>query len=184
MQADFQKFKRRPFFLPLLMPLVLLAAVIAAAIWLLDARSSTLFLLVRNAEVEQSLQANPGLNEYGKARAEALVQLLAQAKPGRAVDAVYVLESSPAQQTAAPLAARMGVAVNVIASGSWKPAWDDIRGNHAGEIVMLVASREQLQTLLGQISDQEWTIEEPDYGSVFVVSESRLNKPSIIRLRY
>jgi hypothetical protein len=97
---------------------------------------------------------------------------------------VYVLESSPAQQTAAPLAARMGVAVNVIASGSWKPAWDDIRGNHAGEIVMLVASREQLQTLLGQISDQEWTIEEPDYGSVFVVSESRLNKPSIIRLRY
>ncbi len=183
MQADFQKFKRRPFFLPLLMPLVLLAAVIAAAIWLLDARSSTLFVLVRNAEIEQSLQANPGLNEHGKARAEALVQLLAQAKPGRAVDAVYVLESAPAQQTAAPLAARMGVAVNV-ASGSWKSAWDDIRGNHAGEIVMLVASREQLQTLLGQISDQEWIIEEPDYGSVFVVNESRLSKSSIIRLRY
>jgi phosphohistidine phosphatase SixA len=184
MQADFQKLKRRPFFLPLLMPVALLALLIATAIWLLDARGSTVFVLVRHAEVEQSLAANPGLNELGKTRANGLLQLLAQAKPGRAVDAVYAIESLPAQQTAAPLAAKMGIAVNVIPAAEWNAQLSSIRDNHVGETVLVVASREQLQKLLHNINTQEWLIDEPDYGSVFVLSESRLSKSSVIRLRY
>ncbi|MGD9842041.1 MAG: hypothetical protein AB7F79_11765 [Steroidobacteraceae bacterium] len=184
MQADFRKFKRRPFFLPLLMPVALLAVVVAAAIWLLDARVSTVVVLVRNAEVEQSLVANPGLNELGKARANALLQLLERAKPGRAVDAVYAIESVPAQQTAAPLAAKMGIAVNVLATGGSTSQLSHIRDNHAGEVVLVVASRDKLLALLHEVGDQDWLIDELDYGSIFVVTQSRLSKPAVIRLKY
>jgi hypothetical protein len=184
MKADFRKLKRRPFFLPLLMPVALLAVVITVAIWLLDARASTVLVLVRNAEIEQSLTANPGLNELGKARANGLLQFLVQAKPGRAVDAIYAIESLPAQQTVAPLAAKMGVAVNVLAAGDLYAQLKNIRDNHAGEVVLVVASREKLLDLLHEISSHDWSLDELDYGSVFVMSQSRLSKTTIIRLHY
>jgi hypothetical protein len=184
MQPDFIKLKRRPFFLPLLMPLALLGVVVAAAIWLLDARNSTVFILVRNAEVEQSLAANPGLSEFGKARANSLVQFLAQAKPGRAVDGVYAIETLPAQQTAAPLGAKMGVPVNVLAVGGSNSRLGDIRDSHAGEVVVVVATREKLLQLIGEVSPQDWLIDDMDYGSIFIVNVSRLSKPSILRLHY
>ena len=184
MQPDFIKLKRRPFFLPLLMPLALLGVVVAAAIWLLDARNSTVFILVPNAEVEQSLAANPGLSEFGKARANSLVQFLAQSKPGRAVDGVYAIETLPAQQTAAPLGAKMGVPVNVLAVGGSNSRLSDIRDSHAGEVVVVVATREKLLQLIGEVSSQDWLIDDMDYGSIFIVNVSRLSKPSILRLHY
>ena len=184
MQTDFQKLKRRPFFVPLLMVLAWFALVAAAAVWLLDARVTTELVFVRHAEIEPGLQANPGLNEQGKARANGLLQLLANARPERGVDAVYAIEGSPSQQTAAPLAAKMGLAVNVVAIADWKTLLKKIRSDHVGEVVLVVADRQNLQTLLKDISDQDWPLDDTDYGSVFVVSESRLSKPAILRLRY
>lgn len=184
MQADIQKLRRRPFFLPLAMPIALLALVILASIWLLDARNNTVFILVRNAEVEQTLDVSPGLNEFGKDRARSLLDFLSQLKPGRSIDAVYAIESVPAQQTASPLASKMGVAINVLALGGANSHLSDIRDNHAGEVVLVVASREKIIGLLSEVSGQSWSIEEGDYASLFVVNQSRLSKSSVIRFKY
>lgn len=184
MKADFLKLRRRPFFLPLLMPLLLLALVILAAVWLLDARNTTVFILVRNAEVEQSLAPNPGLNEFGKARAVHLTEFLSRLKPEQAVDAIYAIQTVPAQETAAPLASKMGLAVNVLASVGSNSALSDLRDHHPGEVVLVVASREKLIELLSEVSPQRWNIEESSYGEVFVVNESRLSKSSVVRFDY
>jgi phosphohistidine phosphatase SixA len=184
MTADFQKLRRKPFFLPLLMPLVLFAAAVASGVWLLDARSSTTVVLVRHAEAERSLSANPGLSDIGRSRANQLVTLLENAKPERGVDAIYASDSALTQQTAAPVAARMGLAVNVVTDSNWKFLLPEMRDQHAGQVVLVVASREQLLDMLQNLTDQAWTVEEADFGSVFVVSQSRLSKPAVIRLRY
>src|ERR1700740_1164448 len=119
MRPNFRKMKRRPFWVPLLMPLSLLALVIGAAIWLLDARTSTVMIVVRHAELEQRETATPSLSAEGLQRAIRLHHLLAQTKPARGVDAVYVSEMPAAQQTANPLAESMGLAVNIVRAADW-----------------------------------------------------------------
>jgi hypothetical protein len=184
MQADLHSFKRRPFFVPLLMPLVLLAVVVAVSIWLLDARTSTVIILVRHAEQVQDAAANPRLSTEGQQRAANLQQLLARAKPERGVDAVYVAEGSAAQQTAAPLAESMGLAVNVVATADWEGLPGFIMRNHAGEVALVVGTRAGLLSLLKEHTVMEFALDDNDYGSVFVISRSRLSKPAVIRLRY
>jgi hypothetical protein len=184
MNADFLKLRRRPFLLPLLMPLVLFVLVVLAAVWLLDARNTTILILVRNAEVEQTLTPNPGLNEIGKARVAHLTEFLARLKPSRPLDAIYAIQTVPAQETAAPIASKMGLAVNVLALGGSNSRLSDLRDHHPGEVVLVVASRERMIELLSEVSQRQWNVDESNYGAVFVVHESRLSHPSVIRFDY
>lgn len=184
MQADFQRLKRRPFLVPLLMPLALLAVVIGASIWLLDARTSTVLILVRHAELEQATVANPRLSAAGVARAANLQRLLAQAKPERGVDAVYVSEDSPAQQTATPVAESMGLAVNVVAAADWDSLPNFIMRNHAGEVALVVGNQAAVLSILKSNTAADFALADDDYSSVFVISKSRLSKATVVRLRY
>jgi hypothetical protein len=187
MQADFQRLKRRPFLVPLLMPLALLAVVIVAALWLLDARNSTVLILVRHAEIEQRESANPRLSAAGQARAASLQPLLALAKPERGIDAVYVSEDSPSQQTAASLAQSMGLAVNVVSAAEWGSLPRFIERNHSGEVALVVANRNALLSILkssGTPQAGQIIVADDDFSSVFIVVRSRLSKTSVVRLRY
>jgi phosphohistidine phosphatase SixA len=184
MQSNFQRLKRRPFLVPLLMPLALLLLVIGAAIWLLDARTSTVLILVRHAELEQLEVATPKLSGAGIARALNLQLLLTKAKPERGIDAVYVSQDSPSQQTAAPLAQSMGLAVNVVAAPDWDAVSRFITRNHGGEVVLVVGTRAAMLSVLKHNGAANFTIDEEDYSSVLVISRSRLSKPTVVRLRY
>ena len=174
------------------MPLALLGLVIAAAVWLLDARTTTVMIVVRHAELEQrdtsTPPANPPLSAplgaAGQQRAQRLRDFLVQAKPDRGVDAVFVSEDSASQQTAAPLAQSMGLAVNVVGAANWSGLTGEIMRNHAGEVVLVVANRSALQALLKQTAMGEFAVDEADHGSVFVISRSRLSKPTTVRLHY
>ncbi len=184
MQADLHSLKRRPFLVPLLMPLALLGLVVAAAIWLLDARTSTVMILVLHAEQAQGAAANPGLSAEGLQRSVRLQQFLARARPERGVDAVYVAEGAAAQQTAAPLAQSMGLAVNVVASADWDRLPGFIMRNHASEVALIVGTRAGLLSMLKNSTAVDFTIDEHDYGSVFVIARSRLSKAAAVRLQY
>ncbi len=166
------------------MPLMLLCMVIFAALWLFDARTSTTIVLVRAAESEHASSASQQLSTAGMRRADALQQLLMRAKPERGVDVVYVSDDTPAQKTAAPLAATMGLAVNVVATADWNSLLGRIMRDHAGEVALIVSNRDSLMSILGGTGAGNFVLDETDYGSVFVIVRSRLSKPSVIRLRY
>ena len=59
MQRDLDKMRRRPFFFPLVLPVLLFIAVVLAAAWLFDARATTVVFVVRHAEVETPTDADP-----------------------------------------------------------------------------------------------------------------------------
>lgn len=184
MQTDFNRFRRKPFLAPLLMPLALLGVAVAIALWLFDARTTSVIIVVRHAETETGTTPSPELNAAGQQRAKALQQLLAQAKPNRGVDVVYVSEGTATQQTAAPLAASMGLAVNVVPNATWAELPRAIERDHAGEVVLVVATRDAMKALLSKVGGEAPVIDEQDYSAVFVISESRLSKSSMVRLRY
>ena len=46
MQRDLDKMRRRPFFFPLVLPVLFFIALVAAAAWLFDARATTVVFVV------------------------------------------------------------------------------------------------------------------------------------------
>jgi len=82
------------------------------------------------------------------------------------------------------LAESMGLAVNIVSAADWSKLPSVVMRNHAGEVVMIVADRAALNALLKQVATANFVVDEADYGSVFVISRSRLSKPTAVRLRY
>ena len=92
MQRDLDKMRRRPFLFPLVLPVLLFIAVMAAAAWLFDARATTVVFVVRHAEVENQADADPDLSVDGRERAARLAKMLSQARPVRGIDAIFASE--------------------------------------------------------------------------------------------
>lgn len=185
MQTELAKFKRRPFLLPLVMPVLLFIAVALFVVWILDARTGTVVVLAPHAETEMSLGADPGLNVYGRERAAKLARMLIS-PPGekRSVDAIYATESVSTQQTAMPIAENFGLAVNALSAGAWNNLPRKIRREHSGELVLVVGNAAALPAIVTALSDQPVTLQDNEYDSMFIVYFSPLSKPRLVRLRY
>ena len=186
MQTEFKRLKRRPFLVPLVLPLVLVALLAVMAIWVFDARATSIIIVVPNAETEvtQGNSNNPALSDAGQLRAKHLQQFLDKAKPNRGIDVVYVSEGLATQQTAAPVASNMGLAVNVIPNAMWPRLQHIISRDHSGEVILVVATADKIKTYLAQAGVGDVNIEPGDSSSVFVISRSSLSKKAMIRLRY
>jgi broad specificity phosphatase PhoE len=182
--ANFRKLRRRPLITPLLIPVVLLGLIVAAGVWALDARNSPVVIIVRHADVDSGAEANPPLNDAGRARALRLQTTLAHLNPNRGLDAIYVQENLRSQQTATPVADSMGLALNVMPQATLKGIKSIIRRNHAGETVLVVADRASVEALLAEYSDHVALPEEADFGALYVVTAARLSKPTVVRLQY
>ncbi len=184
MKSELLNLKRRPFLLPLLMPVAMLAVAVAAALWLFDARTSTIIVAVRHAEVVEVATANPDLNAAGKVRAQALLAQLSGAKTGRGVDTVFVARGQASQQTAAPLAQQMGLAMNVVTTNDWESLPSRIARNHSGELVLVVADTANLAAFLRHYAAADTPLDAIEASGMFVISRSGLSKSTVIRLRY
>src|SRR5690606_13231161 len=103
MNRDLDRMRRRPFFFPLVLPVLVFIALSAAAIWVFDARATTVVVVVRHAEVENAADPDPGLSIDGRERAARLARVLSQARPVRGLDAIFTSEFRRTQQTATPL---------------------------------------------------------------------------------
>jgi hypothetical protein len=185
MQTEFKRLKRRPFLVPLVLPLVLVAMLAAMAIWVFDARATSIIIVVPHAEiVGAAAGTNPGLSDAGQLRAKHLQQFLDKAKPNRGIDVVYVSEGLATQQTAAPVASSMGLAVNVIPNAMWPRLQHIITRDHAGEVILVVATPEKIKTYLAQAGVGDINVDPNDSSSVFIISRSTLSKKAMVRLRY
>lgn len=182
MPTDLAKLKRRPLFLPLLMPFVLMAVVALFVVWVLDARTSTVVVVVRHAEVEAANSVDPGLSAAGRERAMRLARMLSQTGERRGVDAIFASEYQRSQQTAIPLAEMLGLAVNAVSNAAWRDLDSTIAREHNGEMVLVVGNA--VPELVKALSGEQVDLREDEYDAMFVLYLSRLSKPRLIKLRY
>jgi len=184
MKKEMTKLRRRPLFVPLLAPVIMMAIVIAVAIWFFDARSTTVVIAVRHAETEPGDDPDRALSESGRERAQRLARMLAQLQPVRAVDAIYASDQRRTQQTVTPLAETMGLPVNVRPSDTWKRLPGMIRDDYRGQVVVVAGHSNTLPALLESLSGEQVTIADDDYGNLFIVFVPRFSEPRLLRLRY
>src|SRR5687768_7325205 len=179
MQRDLDKMRRRPFFFPLVLPVLLFIALVAAAAWLFDARATTVVFVVRHAEVETQADADPDLSVDGRERAARLAKMLSQAQPVRGVDAIFASEYKRTQQTATPLSETVALPVNVVASASWSELPRRITREHRGEYVMVVGASNTVPELVEALRDRKSTRLNSSHGytsyAVFCLKKKMTN---------
>lgn len=184
MQPELAKLRRRPLFLPLVVPFVLAAIVVLFLVWVLDARTSTVVVVVRHAEVETAAGADPALSAAGRERALRLARMVAQSGERRGVDAIFASEYQRTQQTAIPLAESLGLAVNAVSNAAWRSLGATIRRQHNGEMVLVVGNTTTVPELVRDLSGEQIVLSDDEYDAMYLMYLSRLSKPRLVKLRY
>ena len=155
------------------------------------AKVTTVFL-VRHAEKGDAPAQDPPLSEAGKQRAEALARLLQTA----GVRGIYTSQFLRTQQTAEPLAKRLGVTASPVALGV-KPSnprevtEESIREltkkveAHAGEAVLIVGHSNSIPEVIRTLGgDAVPKIDESRFDDLFVVTVYAGGRAKVVQLKY
>jgi phosphohistidine phosphatase SixA len=184
MNRDLDRMRRRPFLFPLVVPVLVFIALLAAAIWFFDARATTVVVVVRHAEVEAVSDPDPGLSVDGRERAARLAKMLSKAQPVRGVDAIFTSEFRRTQQTATPLSENLALPLNVIPAATWSSLPRKITRDHRGEYVLVAGSSNTIPPLIEALSGETITVREDEFDAMFIVFVPQFSRPKVVRLRY
>ena len=184
MNRDLDKMRRRPFFFPLVLPILLFVALVAAAAWLFDARATTVVFVVRHAETDPAPDPDPGLSVDGRERAARLARMLAQAQPVRGIDAIFASEYRRTHQTVTPLSETLALPVNLVPSATWSELARRITRDHRGEYVLISGNLTTVPQLVEALSGQKVTLREDEYDAMFIVFVPQISKKKVVRVRY
>lgn len=182
MRKEYARLRRRPFLMPLWLPVAgaLLALVLAA--WAVMSASTTVVLVVRHAEAQADGGTDPLLSTDGEARAQRLAALLASA-PGWAPDVIVVSGLRRTQETARPLAAALGVPVVVMDRESPGRLADRVLGDYRGQRVLVVGHSNTVPGIVGSLVRGDVpAMGETEHGTLYVVAVPRFSRPAAVRL--
>jgi broad specificity phosphatase PhoE len=184
MNRDLDKLRRRPFFFPLVVPILVFIALIAAAAWIFDARATTVVVIVRHAETEASSDPDPGLSVDGRERAARLAKMLSEARPVRGIDAIFTSELRRTQQTVTPLSETLALPVSVVPTATWKDLPRRILRSHRGEYVLVAGHSNTVPSLIHALTGETVSLREDEYDAMFIVFVPQISKAKVVRIRY
>lgn len=152
----------------------------------------TTVFLVRHAERADEPRRDPPLTEKGVARSQALARLLGNA----GIKAIYTTQFARTKLTAEPLAKQLGVTPTAlslklnpsnpraIADESTKETVDKIL-SHAGSGVLVVGHSNSIPDVIKMLGgDVVPTIDEAEFGDLFVVTVYGNGKAKVVHLKY
>jgi len=186
MKKEYATLRRKPFLTPIWLAAFAAFVVASVTIWLWGTATSTTVVLIRHAEKQINGGVDPALNEAGEARAALLARMLGNdTRPGR-LDAIYVSPTRRSQETAAPLAARLKIAVTVGPENDPKLLARRVLRERQGGHVLIVGHGNTIPQIVETLSGNGPVppIEDEEYGTIYVVTIPRIGRASILRLSY
>lgn len=169
---------------PLLVPILVVLAAGAGIFWLGTWARTTVVILVRHAEPAPTTSGDPDLSPAGEKRVSALGEFLADVLVGGKVDYLYAADTRRAQQTAAPIANQFKLPINLLASSDWDGVATRIKREHRGQTVAIVGYASTLPGVVDRLSATHVSLDEDDYGAIFVVVIPSPGQTRVLRLRY
>lgn len=179
--TEMHALRRRPLFTPLF--IAILAAVVAVGalgwgvygLW----QPPGTVIVVRHAEKAVSANENPPLAPAGAARADALAAMFASA----GVDAVFASDYVRSLETAAPLAKRLSLPVQVYDAGDTAALVDEIDDHHRTDTVFVVGHSNTVPAIVRALSGKDTgDLAEDRYGDVFIVVRPRWGRTTVTRI--
>jgi 2,3-bisphosphoglycerate-dependent phosphoglycerate mutase len=190
MKKDHVTFQRRPFLTPIWLTAIAAAlafgfAVFASWVWL--TAGSTTVIVIRHAEKDLSVStADPPLTQAGEARAARLAQMFGDANVLGHLDAIYVSPALRNRLTAAPLAARLGIAVTVAPADDPRALARRVLREHGGGRALIVGHSDTIPQIVAALSGNSKIPEigAEEYGTMYIVMVPRIGHANLLRLNY
>jgi len=184
--------KRRPFLAPIwlsfsgALALWVFAGVLGWAGWTWVTAKTTTVIVVRHAEKSLDAGSDPPLTAAGRARAEALARLFGDGHDPGHLDAIYVSPTVRSRMTAAPLAARLGMAPIEGPERDAPRLVSQLLREHAGGRVLVVGHSDTVTAIVERLSGATGLppIADDEYGTLYVVAVPRIGRASVLRLHY
>jgi Histidine phosphatase superfamily (branch 1) len=173
---------RRPFLAPIWLTVLTALVVALIAVLVYRSASTTTFIVVPAAESTLGSIRDAPLSPEGEQRADQLAQLFGGTAAAGRVVAIYVSSMRRTQQTAAPLAMRLGIEPVVAGASADAPIAQALRA-HRGETVMIVSSTpsEVVEALTGITLPPQ---ADADPGNLYIVSDPLLGRTGLVELHY
>ncbi len=128
-----------------------------------------LVFVVRHAERADGgmmqMETDPGLSSAGQTRAAKLAAMLADS----GVKAIYTTEFRRTQDTARPLASKLGLTIRKLSSKDTGALIADMRKEHPGDIVLVVGHSNTVPEIIKALCGAKVTIAENEYDNLFIV---------------
>lgn len=189
MKNEHARLQHRPFLTPIW--ITALGAFVAfccvvVLVWVWATANATTVIVIRHAENDSGGAPDPALSTAGAARAALLAQMLGGTAAVGRLDAIYISSALRSKQTAAPLAARLGLSP-VIA-----PA-DDSHGlvrralrEHGGGRVLIVAGADTVPQIAAVLTGRSEVpkLDDADFGTMYVVTVPRIGHANLLRISY
>ena len=137
------------------------------------AMAQKLVYVVRHAEradggavaAGMNAPADPELSAEGEARARKVAMMLAEA----GIKGIFTTEFKRTKNTAAPLAAKLGLTAQVVSSKDAAGLIDRLKKEHANDIVLVVGHSNTVPAIIKALGGGDVTVADDDYTSLFVV---------------
>lgn len=158
-----------------------------ALAWFFQERPTTTIIFVRHADVDPgSTDPDPPLNARGRQRAELLADFLQDIDVVRGVDNIYAAADKRTQETAAPLAKRLGLTPHIDDPHRTERLIHRIKRDRNGEIVLVVSYADTIAPLIDELhgSKKLPPITDDDYSEVYIVTVPNYGRVKTLRLRY
>jgi phosphohistidine phosphatase SixA len=188
MNSERANIRRRPFLMPVWLTgiaafALFAVAVLAMLMWF--TANSTTVIVIRHAEKE-SVEPDPALSEAGQARAMLLVRMFGAVQGTGHLDVIYTSPALRNRQTAAPLAARLGLTPIVAPADNPKALAHRALSDNSGKRVMIVGHSNTVPELVAALSGQDDIpkMDEHDFGTMYIVTVPRIGSANVLRLSY
>jgi broad specificity phosphatase PhoE len=155
--------------------------------YFLDQRQSTTVIFVRHADTDVAMATDdPPLNERGRQRAELLADFMQDIDVVAGVNAIYASDKRRTQETAAPLAKRLNLPVEIADHHDTDGFMERVLDDHSGKIVLVVSHADTIQPLIDELhgSKNLPAFGPDDFNEVYIVTRPWYGKVKTLRVHY
>ena len=171
-----------------ILPIVGYVLLVLGIAWFFQQQATTTIVFVRHADVDPAaeLASDPPLTERGRLRAELLADFLANVDVVSSVDAIYATSAKRTQQTAAPLAARLGQRVNIDDPYQVGRLVRRLFRDRKGKITLVVADADAIPPLIAELHGKNPLppFGPTDYSELYIVTVPYYGKVKTLRFHY
>ncbi len=173
-----------------LIPIIGYTVVALALAYFLAERMPTTVIFVRHADTDAAMAGpddDPPLNARGRQRAELLADHLQNLDVVAGPNAIYASDKRRTQETAAPLAQRLNIPVQIANHLDTEGFMDRVRREHGGDIVLIVSHSNTIAPLIDELhgSKNVPAFAPDEYDEIYIVTIPRpLGKVKTLRYHY